>query len=45
MLTALGVDNPEIDALVRSALCDLSVGGNPVEVTEANTRELYESVL
>ena len=44
-LTALGVDNPDIDALVQSALRDPSVGGNPVEMTEANTRELYESVL
>ena len=39
-LGELGVTDPDIDALVASALQDPSCGGNPVEMTEANTREL-----
>ncbi len=39
-LTELGVKNPDIDALTRSALEDPSTGGNPVEMTFENTREL-----
>jgi alcohol dehydrogenase class IV len=41
-LTALGVTNPDIDALVASALIDPSVGGNPVAMTAGNTRALLE---
>ena len=44
-LTALGVHDPDIDSLVASALADPSVGGNPVEMTTANTRALLESCL
>jgi len=44
-LTALGVENADIAALSASALQDPSVGGNPVEMTEANTRELFERIL
>ena len=44
-LTALGVHDPDIDALVVSALADPSVGGNPVEMTTENTRALLESCL
>ena len=44
-LTALGVHDPDIDALVVSALADPSVGGNPVEMTTENTRVLLESCL
>jgi 4-hydroxybutyrate dehydrogenase len=44
-LTALGVTDPDIDALVASALIDPSVGGNPVPMTERNTRELLERCL
>ena len=44
-LTALGVHDPDIDALVASALADPSVGGNPVEMTTENTRALLESCL
>lgn len=44
-LTDLGVKDPNLDVLVRDALNDPSTGGNPVEMTEANTRALFESVL
>ncbi|MCB1311936.1 MAG: iron-containing alcohol dehydrogenase [Sedimentitalea sp.] len=44
-LTALGVRNPDLDALVASALADPSVGGNPVEMTAENTRALFEACL
>ncbi len=39
-LTDLGVSDPDIDALVASALKDPSCGGNPVKMTAANTRKL-----
>ncbi|SMX23713.1 iron-containing alcohol dehydrogenase [Boseongicola aestuarii] len=39
-LTALGIENPDIDRLVAGALRDPSTGGNPVEMTKENTREL-----
>ncbi|WP_380056641.1 iron-containing alcohol dehydrogenase [Falsihalocynthiibacter sp. SS001] len=42
-LTDLGVKNPELDKLVHGALIDPSTGGNPVEMTEANTRALFEA--
>ncbi len=42
-LTALGVTNPDMDRLVAGALSDPSTGGNPVEMTEANTRALLEA--
>ena len=44
-LTALGVHDPDIDALVVSALAAPSVGGNPVEMTTENTRVLLETCL
>ncbi|HUV21458.1 MAG TPA: iron-containing alcohol dehydrogenase [Gammaproteobacteria bacterium] len=44
-LTELGVTDPDLDWLVASALKDPSVGGNPIEMTEANTRELFEACL
>ena len=44
-LTELGVSDPDIDRLVADALRDPSGGGNPVEMTEANTRALYERLL
>ncbi|MDX5383323.1 MAG: iron-containing alcohol dehydrogenase [Rhodobacterales bacterium] len=44
-LTALGVVNPDLDALTASALQDPSTGGNPVEMTAANTRALLEDCL
>lgn len=42
-LTELGVANPDIDRLTAMALEDPSVGGNPVEMTAANTRALFEA--
>jgi len=44
-LGELGVENPDIDVLVRDALNDPSVGGNPVEMTADNTRALFETCL
>lgn len=44
-LTELGVANADITTLVDAALRDPSVGGNPVEMTVANTTRLFESVL
>ena len=44
-LTELGVTDPDLDWLVASALKDPSVGGNPIEMTEANTRALFEACL
>lgn len=42
-LTDLGVTNPDLDALVASALNDPSCGGNPVKMAPSNTRKLLES--
>ncbi len=39
-LTELGVADPDIDALVDAALKDPSTGGNPVPMTEDNTKDL-----
>ncbi len=39
-LTDLGVEDPDIDALVASALQDPSCGGNPITLTPENTRAL-----
>ena len=44
-LTELGVNNPDIDRLVRDALADPSTGGNPIEMTEENTRKLIEACI
>ena len=44
-LTDLGVNNPDIDRLVDGALADPSTGGNPVEMTVENTRELIKNLL
>ena len=41
----LGVKDANLDILVRDALNDPSTGGNPVKMTEANTRALFEAVL
>jgi alcohol dehydrogenase class IV len=42
-LTELGVANPDMDALVASALEDPSCGGNPVELTRDNTMKLLQA--
>ena len=44
-LTALGVSNPNVEALVTSALQDPSCGGNPVELTRANMTQLLQECL
>jgi alcohol dehydrogenase class IV len=44
-LTALGVVDPDLDALTAAALADPSAGGNPVEMTTVNTRQLLEKCL
>jgi 4-hydroxybutyrate dehydrogenase len=44
-LTELGVTNPDTDRIVAGALRDPSTGGNPVEMTEANTRALLLACL
>lgn len=44
-LGELGVSNADIDLLVKKALADPSVGGNPVAMTTENTRALFHSVL
>jgi 4-hydroxybutyrate dehydrogenase len=44
-LTELGVSDPDMDWLVESALKDPSVGGNPVEMTADNTRQLFADCL
>jgi len=42
-LTALGIVEPDLDAIIAGALKDPSVGGNPVEMTAENTRSLLEA--
>ena len=44
-LDELGVNNPDLEALTRTALTDPCVGGNPVAMTPENTRQLYEALL
>ncbi|MBI1493025.1 iron-containing alcohol dehydrogenase [Halocynthiibacter styelae] len=40
-LSEMGVDDKQLDEMVRQALADPSCGGNPVELTEENTRQLF----
>ncbi len=44
-LGGLGIENPDVDRIVAGALKDPSTGGNPVEMTEENTRKLLTSLL
>ena len=44
-LTELGVVNPDLDALTKSAIADPSTGGNPVEMNYDNTLALLKSCL
>ena len=39
-LADLGIENPDIDRIVSGALIDPSTGGNPIKMTEKNTRKL-----
>ncbi len=40
-LSDMGVDDKQLDEMVRQALADPSCGGNPVELTAENTRQLF----
>ncbi len=44
-LTELGVKNPDIELVVKEALADPSTGGNPIEMTAENTKELLLACL
>ena len=44
-LTTMGVDAARLDELTEMALEDPSCGGNPVEMTTANTRALYAACM
>ncbi|CTQ66137.1 iron-containing alcohol dehydrogenase [Roseibium alexandrii] len=44
-LTELGVKDPNIEKLTAAALRDPSTGGNPIEMTEKNTRALFEEIM
>ena len=44
-LTELGVSRQGLDELTTMALEDPSAGGNPVPMTEANTRALFEACM
>ncbi|HHX88574.1 MAG TPA: iron-containing alcohol dehydrogenase [Paracoccus sp.] len=44
-LSAMGVEAVRLDELARMALEDPSCGGNPVAMTAANTRALFEACL
>ncbi|MEQ8656137.1 MAG: iron-containing alcohol dehydrogenase [Hyphomicrobiales bacterium] len=44
-LAALGVEESRLDELTAMALQDPSVGGNPVEMTLGNTRELFDAAM
>lgn len=44
-LSALGIENVDIDRVVAGALKDPSTGGNPIEMTSENTRELLLKIV
>ncbi|MEP1934342.1 MAG: iron-containing alcohol dehydrogenase [Roseibium sp.] len=44
-LTELGVKDPDVDELTAAALRDPSTGGNPIEMTAANTKALFEEIM
>jgi len=43
-LADLGIENPDIDRIVSGALIDPSTGGNPIKMTEENTRKLIMEI-
>lgn len=43
-LAGLGIENPDMDRLVVDALADPSTGGNPIKMTEENTRKLFDTI-
>ncbi|HCP82369.1 MAG TPA: alcohol dehydrogenase [Octadecabacter sp.] len=44
-LGELGIENPDVERIVAGALADPSTGGNPIEMTQSNTRELLFACL
>ena len=44
-LSEMGVSADQMDALVEGAIKDPSCGGNPVELTRDNLRQLFEDVI
>lgn len=44
-LAAMGVSNPDAAAILEGALKDPSCGGNPIELTEENTKALIASLI
>lgn len=44
-LSEMGVSADQMDALVGGAIKDPSCGGNPVELTRENLRQLFEDVI
>ena len=44
-LSEMGVSADQMDALVEGAVKDPSCGGNPVELTRENLRQLFEDVI
>lgn len=44
-LSGLGIENVDIDRVVAGALKDPSTGGNPIEMTAENTRELLLKII
>lgn len=44
-LSEMGVGTDRIDELVVMALKDPSTGGNPVKMTTANTKALFEATI
>ena len=43
-LAGLGIKNPDIDRIVSGALIDPSTGGNPIKMTDENTRKLVVEI-
>ena len=43
-LAGLGIENPDIDRIVSGALIDPSTGGNPIKMTDENTRKLVVEI-
>jgi 4-hydroxybutyrate dehydrogenase len=44
-LSEMGIENLDMDRVVKGALADPSTGGNPVKMTAENTRALLEKLL
>ena len=44
-LKELGVENPDVERIVKDALNDPSANGNPVKMDEENTRELLKQCI